>query len=98
MSADDGSINSDGTTLLGTVVRPRVTVVTGTFTPCERMFMLPVPGGTVNVTLVPVVCDPSAMAGNAGGRTGLTCAASQGGVGALGGPAREVATTTCGEP
>jgi hypothetical protein len=50
------------------------------------MLMLPVPGGTVKVTLFPVACDPSAIAESVGARTGVTWVGSQAEVGAMVGP------------
>src|SRR5258706_2533900 len=71
-----------------------VTVARGTFEPCERMLMLPVPAGTLNWTVSPTTLGaPKVCAGSDGVVTGAACAGSQAVVGAAGGPPLPPTTT-----
>src|SRR5258706_8509638 len=74
-----------------------VTVARGTFEPCERMLMLPVPAGTLNWTVSPTTLGaPKVCAGSDGVVTGAACAGSQAVVGAAGAPPVPPTTTFWG--
>jgi len=90
----DGLVSKVGTTLFGIDRVPNVTVCSGTFEPCERMLMLPVPRGTLNWTVSLTTLVPKVWAGTDGVLTGAARAGSQTVVGAgvlIGSP-----TTTVG--
>src|SRR2546428_6189972 len=81
MTPLDGLVTNVGTTLFGIEFVPNITAASGTFAPCERRLMLPVPRGTSNWTVLPITLVPNVCAGNVGGRTGAACAGSQAVVG-----------------
>ena len=51
---------------------PPDTVIVPDGAPCERMLIVPVPGGTLNVTLLPTFCCPGAGVMNSSDEVGCT--------------------------